>query len=149
MTPRIAHSLYGRGLAKLKSNDAEGGRVDIALAKDINAEIDKISRAASACNDWRHWNVFARRSCSNKKMTDEHDSSQLKHALVFICDWRLPQHEMSENAEAIGLAGVVLPCLRFEGDDAAALFDDRDPGVAVQRAWVTVTVHKIIVSNDP
>ena len=27
--PRIAHSLYGRGLAKLKSNDAEGGRVDL------------------------------------------------------------------------------------------------------------------------
>jgi hypothetical protein len=26
--------------------------------------------------------AFARRSCSNKKMTDEHDSTQLKHALA-------------------------------------------------------------------
>jgi hypothetical protein len=26
--------------------------------------------------------AFARRSCSNNKMTDEHDSTQLKHALV-------------------------------------------------------------------
>jgi hypothetical protein len=25
--------------------------------------------------------AFARRSCSNNKMTDEHDSTQLKHAL--------------------------------------------------------------------
>src|SRR5450759_5761501 len=27
-------------------------------------------------------NAFARRSCSNKNMDDEHDSTQLKHALV-------------------------------------------------------------------
>jgi hypothetical protein len=66
-------------------------------------------------------------------MTDEHDSSQLKHALVFICDWRLPQHEMSKR-RSDRFGRVVLPCLRFEGDDAAALLDDRDPGVAVQRA---------------
>jgi hypothetical protein len=66
-------------------------------------------------------------------MTDEHDSSQLKHALVFICDWRLPQLEMSKR-RSDRFGRVVLPCLRFEGDDAAALLDDRDPGVAVQRA---------------
>lgn len=40
--PRIAHSRYGRGLAKLKLNDAEGGKADIAAAKEMNAEIDKI-----------------------------------------------------------------------------------------------------------
>jgi tetratricopeptide (TPR) repeat protein len=42
INPRIAHSLYGRGLAKSRLNDAEGGKADIAAAKDINAEIDKI-----------------------------------------------------------------------------------------------------------
>ena len=40
--PKIAHSRYGRGLAKLRLNDAEGGKADIVAAKDINEELDKI-----------------------------------------------------------------------------------------------------------
>jgi tetratricopeptide (TPR) repeat protein len=37
-----ADSLYGRGIAKLKSGDAAGGSADIAAAKAIQPDIDKI-----------------------------------------------------------------------------------------------------------
>jgi hypothetical protein len=35
-------SLYGRGLAKLKSGDTAGGNADITAAKAIRHDIDKI-----------------------------------------------------------------------------------------------------------
>jgi hypothetical protein len=37
--PKLASSLYGRGLAKLKKSDATGGGADIAAAKAIEANI--------------------------------------------------------------------------------------------------------------
>ena len=36
---KMAHSLYGRGLAKLKKGNRDGGEADIAAAKAIKAEI--------------------------------------------------------------------------------------------------------------
>src|SRR5262245_53053505 len=44
-----------------------------------------------------------------------------------------PQHEMAK-CRGDGLAGIVLPGLRLEGDDAPALLDDRDAGKTVERA---------------
>jgi tetratricopeptide (TPR) repeat protein len=40
--PKDAGSLYGRGMAKLKSGDTVGGRVDIAAAMAIKPDIDKV-----------------------------------------------------------------------------------------------------------
>jgi tetratricopeptide (TPR) repeat protein len=37
--PKLASSLYGRGLAKLKKGDVTGGNADIAAAKEIEAKI--------------------------------------------------------------------------------------------------------------
>ena len=37
--PKDADSLYGRGLAKLKSGDKAGGEADIAAAKAIKPDI--------------------------------------------------------------------------------------------------------------
>ena len=37
--PKLASSLYGRGLAKLKKSDATAGGADIAAAKAIEANI--------------------------------------------------------------------------------------------------------------
>jgi tetratricopeptide (TPR) repeat protein len=37
--PKLASSLYGRGLAKLKKGDTTGGDADIAAAKAIEANI--------------------------------------------------------------------------------------------------------------
>ena len=37
--PKLASSLYGRGLAKLEKGDAAGGEADIAAAKAIQANI--------------------------------------------------------------------------------------------------------------
>jgi len=37
--PKLASSLYGRGLAKLKKGDTAGGDADIAAAKAIEATI--------------------------------------------------------------------------------------------------------------
>jgi hypothetical protein len=37
--PKLASSLYGRGLAKLKKGDTTGGNADIAAAKAIEAKI--------------------------------------------------------------------------------------------------------------
>ena len=37
--PKLASSLYGRGLAKLKTGDTTGGNTDIAAAKAIEANI--------------------------------------------------------------------------------------------------------------
>jgi tetratricopeptide repeat protein len=39
LAPRLASSLYGRGLAKLKKGDAADGDADIAAAKAIGAKI--------------------------------------------------------------------------------------------------------------
>jgi tetratricopeptide (TPR) repeat protein len=41
LRPRAAESLYGRGIAKLRKGDELGGRVDIASAKAIKADIDE------------------------------------------------------------------------------------------------------------
>jgi tetratricopeptide (TPR) repeat protein len=37
--PKLASSLYGRGLARLKKGDTTGGDADIAAAKAIEANI--------------------------------------------------------------------------------------------------------------
>jgi len=37
--PKLASSLYGRGLAKLKKGDATGANADIAAARAIEANI--------------------------------------------------------------------------------------------------------------
>jgi tetratricopeptide (TPR) repeat protein len=37
--PKMASSLYGRGLAKLRKGDTTGGNADIAAAKTIEADI--------------------------------------------------------------------------------------------------------------
>jgi tetratricopeptide (TPR) repeat protein len=37
--PKFAHSLYGRGLAKLAKGDREGADADMAAAKAIKADI--------------------------------------------------------------------------------------------------------------
>jgi tetratricopeptide (TPR) repeat protein len=37
--PKLASSLYGRGLAKLKKGDTTGGNADIAAARAIDANI--------------------------------------------------------------------------------------------------------------
>jgi TPR repeat len=37
--PKLASSLYGRGLAKLKKGDTTGGDADIAAAKTIEVNI--------------------------------------------------------------------------------------------------------------
>jgi hypothetical protein len=37
--PKLASSLYGRGLAKLKKGDTTGGNADVAAAKAIDANI--------------------------------------------------------------------------------------------------------------
>ena len=43
--PKLADALYGRGLAKLKQGDIDGGNVDIAAAKKINDGIaDQFAR---------------------------------------------------------------------------------------------------------
>ncbi len=39
INPKMAESLFGRGIAKTKQGDAEGGRVDIEAAKAITADI--------------------------------------------------------------------------------------------------------------
>ena len=39
LDPKLASSLYGRGLAKLKTGDTTGGNADIAAAKAIEANI--------------------------------------------------------------------------------------------------------------
>ena len=40
--PKDANSLYGRGMAKLKSGDRAGGDADIAAAKAINPDIAEV-----------------------------------------------------------------------------------------------------------
>jgi tetratricopeptide (TPR) repeat protein len=37
--PKLASSLYGRGLAKLKKGDTTGGNADIAAARAVDANI--------------------------------------------------------------------------------------------------------------
>jgi tetratricopeptide (TPR) repeat protein len=45
LNPKLAVSLYGRGLAKLKKGDASGGNADIAAAKAIRGDIaDEFAR---------------------------------------------------------------------------------------------------------
>ena len=39
--PKNAGALYGRGIAKLRKGDKEGGEADIAAANTLNAEIAK------------------------------------------------------------------------------------------------------------
>jgi tetratricopeptide (TPR) repeat protein len=39
LAPRQAGSLYGRGVAKFRTGDREGGRADIAAAAAIQADI--------------------------------------------------------------------------------------------------------------
>ena len=39
LEPKLASSLYGRGLAKLKRGDPTGGNADVAAAKEIEADI--------------------------------------------------------------------------------------------------------------
>ena len=39
MNPKLAPSLYGRGLAKLKKGDKRGGNVDLAAAKAADSNI--------------------------------------------------------------------------------------------------------------
>jgi len=39
INPRLASSLYGRGVAKQKSGDPTGGRIDIATAQAIDPMI--------------------------------------------------------------------------------------------------------------
>jgi len=42
--PKDADSLYGRGMAKLKSGDRAGGEADIAAAKAIKPDIAEVYR---------------------------------------------------------------------------------------------------------
>ena len=37
--PKLTYSLYGRGIAKLRKNDATGGNLDIAAAKALWADV--------------------------------------------------------------------------------------------------------------
>jgi hypothetical protein len=46
--PRMALSLYGRGLAKRKQGDASGAESDIAAAKAINAGV---------ADEFRHFGI--------------------------------------------------------------------------------------------
>jgi hypothetical protein len=39
LSPRLASSLFGRGVAKLKKGDTDGGNADIAAAKAIQADV--------------------------------------------------------------------------------------------------------------
>ena len=39
LAPQLASSLYGRGAAKLKKGDTDGGNADIAAAKAIQADV--------------------------------------------------------------------------------------------------------------
>ena len=39
LDPKLASSLYGRGLAKLKKGDITGGNADVAAAKEIDSNI--------------------------------------------------------------------------------------------------------------
>ena len=39
LDPKLASSLYGRGLAKLKKGDTTGGNTDIGAAKKIQSNI--------------------------------------------------------------------------------------------------------------
>ena len=56
-----------------------------------------------------------------------------------ICAWRLPQHEMSERrSDRFGL--VVLPCLRFEGDDVLNIESPPMPHPNVDNKTVKVIV---------
>jgi tetratricopeptide (TPR) repeat protein len=41
INPKLASSLYGRGLAKLKKGDRVGAHADMAAAKAIQADIDE------------------------------------------------------------------------------------------------------------
>jgi hypothetical protein len=42
--PKLASSLYGRGLAKLKKGETADGNADIAEAKAIEANIEDFAR---------------------------------------------------------------------------------------------------------
>lgn len=39
LNPKVSFSLYGRGLAKLKSGDTAGGNADIVAAKAMNPKV--------------------------------------------------------------------------------------------------------------
>ena len=39
INPKLASSLYGRGIAKIKNDNAAGGNLDIVEAKSIQANI--------------------------------------------------------------------------------------------------------------
>jgi hypothetical protein len=39
LDPLLARSLYGRGIAKLKKRDTDGGNTDIAAATAIQADV--------------------------------------------------------------------------------------------------------------
>ena len=39
LNPALVSSLYGRGLAKIKSGDAAGGEADIARAKKLKPDV--------------------------------------------------------------------------------------------------------------
>lgn len=45
LAPKLAWSLYGRGVAKIKTGQAEAGQVDVAAATAINAEVPTLARA--------------------------------------------------------------------------------------------------------
>jgi hypothetical protein len=42
LEPKSAHSLYGRGLVKLKKGDEPGGKADLEAARAINPKIEEM-----------------------------------------------------------------------------------------------------------
>jgi hypothetical protein len=98
--------------------------------------------------------AFARRSCSNNKMTDEHDSTQLKHALVGRVGkaigranarpMALPTIQGNDGAEFVPAYRVTVGGIRL-ADDGHGIAGATDRSVVHQQVKLSA---KLMVNGD-